>query len=214
MEQLGIHTIGQLRRLPVEALRKHFGSQGDHFHRLACGIDERAVVPDREAKSISHETTFAADIRDREILRAWLLELTEHVGRRLRKHRLRGSQVQLKIRFPDFRTITRSQTLPAPTNVTEELWQTAAALLERSLPAAFFGVRLLGVGVSGFANREQVQQELFADPEPQKHRDLDGVVDAIQARFGAASLGRGSKLLHGARHWPEARARENDQDGA
>ena len=205
LENLGIHTIGDLRRLDQAALAAHFGSHGEHFWNLAHGIDERPVVPDREARSISHETTFAADIREVEALRAWLLELTEHVGRRLRRHRLRGRTVQLKLRFPDFRTITRAQTLPQPTDITHEIWQAAADLLERSLPSRFAGLRLLGIGVSGFERAGDVQPSLFADEDQQKQSQLDAVADDIQARFGSTALSRGSGLLHGARHRPTPR---------
>ncbi len=210
LQALGIQTIGQLRRLPVETLRQRFGSQGDHFHRLAHGLDDRPVVPDRNAKSISHETTFAADVSDREILRAWLLELTEQVGRRLRKQGLRGSTVQLKLRFPDFRTMTRAHTLPAPSHGTEELWQAAVALLESSLGARFSGLRLLGMGVAGLVRREHVQRELFDEPDQQKHGRLDGVLDEIQSRFGSGSVGRASNLLRGVRHEPQPRPGQND----
>src|SRR4029077_7014578 len=85
-QKLGIATIGQLRRLAVKTLESHFGKSGRHFWLLAHGIDDRRGVPDREAKSISHETTFAQDIADFAILRAWLLELTEQVARRLRQY--------------------------------------------------------------------------------------------------------------------------------
>ena len=80
-EHLAIRTIGQLRQLPVETLSVLFGDSGEHYWRLAHGIDERRVVPDREAKSISHETTFAEDIHDLEVLRAWLVDLVEQVAR-------------------------------------------------------------------------------------------------------------------------------------
>jgi len=213
-ETLGIQTIGALRRLSPEALRRHFGSQGEHFWKLAHGIDERRVIPDREAKSISHETTFATDITDREVLRAWLLELTEHVGRRLRRHGLRGRTVQLKLRFSDFRTITRAQTLPQPTNITHDIWNTAADLLEKSLSSRHPGIRLLGVGLSGFENGGQVQRSLFEDTDRQKQGQLDAVADQIQARFGSAALSRGSGLLHNARHRPEPRPeRPGDRTG-
>jgi DNA polymerase-4 len=127
-EKLGIHRIGQLRQMSVELLRHHFGSSGDHLWELAQGIDDRPVVPEQEAKSISHETTFARDLEDPEIMRAWLLELSEQVGCRLRRHGLKGRTVHLKVRFGDFHTITRAQTLPQPTNVTQEIWQTAAQM--------------------------------------------------------------------------------------
>ena len=121
LDKLGIRTIGQLRQLPRETMHDLFGEQGDHLWHLARGEDDRAVVPDRQAKSISHETTFAADLDDDETLRAWLLELAEQVGRRLREHGLQGRTVHLKLRFSDFRTITRAMKLDNPTDVTQEI---------------------------------------------------------------------------------------------
>ena len=96
----------------LDTLISRFGSQGEHLWQLAHGIDDSPVVPEREAKSISHETTFEHDIDDLEVLRAWLVDLTEQVGRRLRQHELKGRTVHLKVRFADFSLITRSQTLP------------------------------------------------------------------------------------------------------
>src|SRR5216684_914134 len=128
-QKLGITTIGQLRQLSMAILEGHFGKSGRHFWQLANGIDDRRVIPDREAKSISHETTFAEDIGRLDVLREWLMEQTEQVARRLRRHQLVGRTVQLKIRFQDFSTITRSQTLSEPTNITQEIWQAAAELL-------------------------------------------------------------------------------------
>ena len=209
-EQMGIGTIGELRRLSPEILREHFGAQGEHFWRLAHGIDERRVVPDREAKSISHETTFAVDIYELDVLRVWLRELTEHVGRRLRRHRLRGRTVQLKLRVPDFRTISRAQTLPQPTSTTQEIWHAAAGLLGKSLPSRCPGVRLLGVGVSGLEHEQQLQRSLFEDWDAQKRSQLDAVADQIQAKFGSSGLSRGSGLLHGARHRPVPRPEQNE----
>ena len=92
---------------------------------MAHGIDDRCVVPDREAKSISNETTFAEDIADREVLRSWLVDLVEQVAQRLRKHDIKGRTVELKVRFADFKTVSRSLTLPAPTNITQELLDAA-----------------------------------------------------------------------------------------
>jgi DNA polymerase-4 len=210
-DRLGVRTIGDLRRLDPEALRRQFGQQGDHFWQLSHGIDERSVVPDREAKSISHETTFAADISDVEALRAWLLELTEHVARRLRRQKLRGRTVHIKVRFADFRTLTRSRTLPQATDVTRDVWQAAAEMLGQALPASQLGVRLLGVGVSGFANDGLVQRTLFDDEVHQKQRQLDTVADAVRAKFGSTALSRGSGLLHDARHRPAPRPSQPDE---
>jgi len=192
-QKLGITTIGQLRQLPVTILESHFGKSGRHFWQLANGIDDRRVIPDREAKSISHETTFAEDIGQLEVLREWLMEQTEQVARRLRRHHLVGRTVQLKIRFQDFSTITRSQTLREPTNITQEIWQAAAKLLTSRLPARRGPVRLLGVGVSGLESRSESRgdsRSLFDEGGREKQEKLDAVTDKIQDRFGSTALGR------------------------
>ncbi|TWU14636.1 DNA polymerase IV [Symmachiella macrocystis] len=194
LHKLGVRTIGQLRQMDVSILRDHFGKQGDHLWDLAHGRDERRVVPDHLAKSISHETTFAQDVGDFDVLRACLLDLTEQVARRLRRQKLSGRTIQLKIRFANFRTITRANTLPVPTNVTQTLWETAAELLASNLSAATPPVRLLGMGVSGFDNRGPQQGSLFADKDTERHSRLDVVRDAIREKFGESALGRGARL--------------------
>lgn len=209
--EMGIGTIRQLRELGSDVLRRHFGEHGDHFWRLAHGLDDRQVVPDRDAKSISHESTFAADLSEREPLRAWLLELTDHVGRRLRRHRLQGRTVQIKVRFSNFRTLTRARTLSEPTNTTQEIWDAAAELLDKCLPATF-AIRLLGVGLSGFDHPAMVQRSLFPDEAQQKHQQLDAATDEIQARFGKSALNRGSGLLHQAKHRPQPRPESHGAD--
>jgi DNA polymerase IV len=204
-EGLGIKTIGDVRQMPAEALRQHFGQTGEHLAQLACGVDERCVVPDREAKSISHETTFATDIDDMEALRAWVAELAEQVAWRLRRHRLRGRTIRLKLRYADFHTITRAESLHEPTNITEEIRQTAVRLLTERLPERRLLVRLLGVGVSNFENPEQAQGLLFADGSHERQSRLDKAADTLRERFGADALRRGSVLLHGAKHRPMPR---------
>ena len=193
LERLGIHTIGQLRRLPLDVLRECLGSSGEHLWQLAHGIDNRPVIPDREAKSISHETTFEVDVSDGSILRACLLELTEQVARRVRKHNLQARTVHLKIRFADFRTITRSQTLSEPTNLTNEFWQTGLKLLQTRVPTGQ-PIRLLGMGVSGLDTTGKVQQGLFDAEERRRQRSLDVVTDQIKSRYGNASIGRAAGI--------------------
>ena len=193
-EQLGIRTIGQLARMPQETLAFKFGSAGEHLWQLAHGLDDRAVVPEHQAKSISHETTFERNVGDREVLRAWLLDLTDQVSRRVRRHGIRGRTVQLKVRFADFRTITRSQSLPEPTDVTEELWNAACRLFDLRLPTPLPPVRLLGMGVSGLERSREEQGLLFDGEERERQRRLDGVTDRIRERFGADSIGRASSV--------------------
>ena len=204
-ERLHVRIIAELRRLPLDVLQSYLGQQGEHLWQLAHGMDDRKVVPDREAKSISHETTFATNIADLDVLRAWLLELTEQVARRLRRHNLRGRVVHLKVRFADFHTVTRSQKLSDPTATTDQLWETACQLLTTRLPADRQPIRLLGVGVSGIDRTGQTQQQLFDVAERQRSHEIDQVADAIRDRFGIAALRRGSVIEHGAEHRPQPR---------
>ena len=196
LDKLGIRTIHQLRQVPADVLRQHFGSSGEHLGELSRGIDQRPVVPEQEAKSISHETTFAKSLEDPGILRAWLLELSEQVGCRMRRHGRKGRTVHLKVRFDDFHTITRAQTLAQPTNVTQEIWQTVAELFAERLPARRLHVRLLGVGISGFDQRGLVQLGLFPETEHERQTRLDEVADQIKEKFGHDSLQRALGLLY------------------
>ncbi len=195
-ERMGVRTIGQLRRMPVELLRQHFGNSGDHLWELAHGIDDRRVIPEQEAKSISHEKTFSRDLEDLEALRAWLLELSEQVACRLRRHGLAGRTIHLKVRFDDFRTVTRAKTLATPTDVTQEIWQTVSAMLAERMPERRLRVRLLGVGVSGFGHAKQVQLSLFSDQDHERQSRLDEVADSIKKKFGSSSLQRALGLMH------------------
>lgn len=191
LAELGVRTIGDLRRLDPDLLRTRFGQGADHLLELAHGIDDRQVVPDRDAKSISHESTFATDIGDGAVLASWLLELTEQVATRLRRQDLRGRTVFIKMRYGDFRTVTRSETLEAPTSVTRELYGVARRLLGAQLerePGAF---RLLGMGVGGVTGERMEQGRLFEQAERERERRIDTVVDAIKSRFGHRALRRG-----------------------
>ncbi len=193
-ERWAIRTIGQLRRMPIGQLNELFGSSGEHYWRLANGIDDRRVVPDREAKSISNETTFSEDIADIDILRAWLIELVEHVGRRLRRYELRGRTIDLKVRFADFKTITRSLTLDQPTNITQELLDAGLELLTERLPPRHLPVRLLGFGVTKLDDSGASQQQtLFDGQDRQRNRELDRVADQISNKFGKRAIRRGTK---------------------
>ena len=193
-ERLAIRTIGQLRQMPLDTLNDLFGSSGEHYWQLAHGIDDRQVVPDREAKSISSETTFAEDIADMEVLRAWLVDLVEQVARRLRQHDIKGRTVELKVRFADFKTISRSLTLAEPTNITQELLEAGVKLLTTRLPSHHLPIRLLGFGVNKFNNSGASQQLLFDQPDRERHQELDRVADQITAKFGKLAIRRGAKL--------------------
>jgi DNA polymerase-4 len=189
-DRIGIQTIGELRRLPVKELTGLFGSSGEHFWRLAHGLDERAVIPDREAKSISNEMTFPEDIFDPEHLRSLLVEMVEQVGRRLRRHQLKGRTVEIKVRFADFHTITRSLTLDQPTDITQEMLCAGLELLTTKVSLNGRGVRLLGFGIHGFDGPLNCQRQMFDEPERDRQRQIDGVADQIAQRFGTSAIHR------------------------
>jgi len=204
-DRMGVTTIRDLRQLSLQQLQQAFGQRGEHFWKLARGIDDRDVVADREAKSISHETTFPDDVTDMDVLKAWLMELTEQVARRLRHHDLQGKTVQLKVRYSNFDTFTRSKSLVQATNATNSLWGVASELLMTQLPQRPLIVRLLGVGVSNFHKATAVQKTLFAEEGDERDTKLDAVADEIRSRFGSTSLRRASTVQHDAEHKPVPR---------
>jgi len=204
LSRIGVRTIGQLRNLPMNILQPQFGLNAEHFWRLARGLDTRPVVCDRDAKSISHESTFSHDIHDLEILNAWALELSDQVTRRMRRYAITSRTVQLKIRYSNFETITRQGSLPEPTDSTRKIGRLASELLQK-VEGLSRGIRLLGVGVSKLTQQATVQRMLFEEDAETKSNRIDQTTDAIRDRFGASALKRGTSLAHGARHAPQPR---------
>ena len=193
--RLGITTVKQLRSVSLADMSQHFGRLGEHCWRLANCTDDRLVVPDRDAKSISHETTFHEDVSDREHLRAVVVQLCDLVARRLRRNEIVGGTLQMKIRYSDFRTISRAQKLAPPSNVTEDIRQTAVDVFERAIPEPI-PIRLIGVGVNHLRDANiKRQKSLFDEPEHEMHSKLDAVRDEIQDQFGAAGIKRGSSMI-------------------
>lgn len=163
LEALGILTVGQLASRPRDEVVRLFGASGAWIHDLAHGIDARRVTPRREEKSHGMERTFPEDVTDRESLRVFLLEFCEEVAFGLRDKGLRGRTVTLKARYGDFRTLTRTKTLPLPTNLGARIYSVARELLDR-VPAG--PLRLIGVQVSALEDvRIPVQESLFDAPE-------------------------------------------------
>ena len=191
LKSKGINTIGQLRKAPIETLRSIFGEQTPHMLRLAQGVDNREVESSREAKSISSEQTFATDITDKNVLLNVLLNQVEDVAQRLRTNDLEARTITLKLRYDDFRTVTRSNTFDHPTNTTKTLWQEAEAIFLKWYKESAGALRLLGFGASGLQEAESDQHQLFSEPDHDKQKRLDKAFDRIREKFGHDALRRG-----------------------
>lgn len=187
----GIRTIAELRAMSEAELSRIVGSGTTELLRLAQGQDDREVEPARQAKSLSSERTFATDVRDRDMLLGVLLEQVEEVAQRLRHRRLKARTITLKLRYGDFRTVTRSETLTEATNLTQVLWEAADRVFGRWHRSASGALRLVGFGAGGLEPEGAGQASLFADPEAEKLQRLDRAMDAIRDRYGKRAVHRG-----------------------
>jgi len=191
LHALGVHTIAELRARPRSELARRFGKWGDRLFELARGRDERPVMPDHEAQSISHETTFEVDLREPSALRDSLRGLVEQVAWRLRRQGLLAGTVEIKVRYTDFRTVNRSAALPAASAGTRDLWTCASRLLAQQLSRRGDPVRLIGMGASRLTREESVQADLFEAETSAHQRRIDSMVDAVNERYGRSGLHRG-----------------------
>jgi DNA polymerase-4 len=206
LDRFGVATVGDLARVPPESLESALGqASGRHLHALAWARDTRAIEPERAVKSVGHEETYPQDHHDREPLRREVVRLADAVAGRLREAGRAGTTVVLKVRFGDFRTITRSRTVPVPVDAGPSLAKVAQALLDEVDPSP--GVRLLGVSVSNLVERASVQLSL--DDAGREADDVARAVDDIRRRFGPAAVGPASLLgpaglerkRQGDQHW-------------
>jgi DNA polymerase-4 len=187
LHRLGLRTVGDLAGFGEDALVAALGdAHGRHLHALAHNDDSRAVEPERVLKSVGHEETFPVDHTDREVLAREVVRLADRTATRLRANGLRGRTVQLKVRFADFRTITRSRTLSTATDLAADVSTTARALLDAVDVTE--GVRLLGVSVqqlagAGMGDGEQQALPLGVDDAttPSDGRRAAGTVDRRRA---------------------------------
>ncbi|MFK4085265.1 DNA polymerase IV [Kribbella sp. NPDC020789] len=176
LSMAGVRTVGDLQQLDEEEIVRQVGSaHGSSLYRLAIAADDRAVVSDRETKSVSVEDTFETDIIDRALLTAIADRMAHRVAERLQKAQLSGRTVTLKSRMHDFTTHTRSSTLAGPTDDPRVIARVARRLLDETDLAG--GIRLLGVGVSSLA--DWIQDDLFTDSEAAEAAETE-VVDVIE----------------------------------
>jgi len=200
LDELGIHTIGDIAHMPKQDLIKHLGKFGEDLEKRAIGIDESPIHTSYEIKSVSNETTFTRDQTDIQILYETLHRLSESVGRRLRKKNLKGNTVKLKLRWQDFTTLTRQETLRAPTNDDREIYASVKNLFNKTWKKGR-PVRLLGVGVTQFS--KPVKQLGLWDTPNKKDVNLLTAMDVLRDRFGKNTIMRGSDLKYKKPHNPD-----------
>lgn len=197
LHALGIRTCGELGRAPVSLLRRRFGIIGEKLHLMGRGIDHSPVVPAEEAppaKSVGHSMTLERDITTEGDIKKYILQLSEMVGRRLRKDNLSGRTVTLVVRYADFFTFGKRQTLADHINDSEKIYQAALKILggiRIEKP-----VRLLGIVVSGLV---ATPQQIPLLEEDVRAHHLSEAIDAINGRYGNFTLTR-ALLLERSRH--------------
>jgi DNA polymerase-4 len=189
----GIRTIGQLRRFEEKELVARYGSIGGRLYRFSRGIDDRRVVPGAPPKSVSNETTFDRDIRTLDDLKPILWRLTEKLADRLKAKHLAGRTVVLKLKTREFRLLTRSQTLAAPTQLADRLWRTALPLLAAEC-AGGTAFRLIGIGVSDLAPGDHADPPDLLDPDLARRKKVESAMDAVRAKLGPGAITKGRGL--------------------
>jgi DNA polymerase-4 len=192
LKSLGIETVGQLQRVPLEQLEETFGRWGTALFRKAHGIDSYEFLIDAEPKSISHNQTFGADTSDRTLLESTLSHLCQKASKRLRDAGLRARTVSLTLRYIDFKTITRSHTLGEPSELDEIFLRTIRELFEN----AWNGVemlRLVGVELSAFSSGAE-QLDLLDPGRREKLERLARTTDRLRDRFGFSKVQFGGSL--------------------
>jgi len=200
LTELGIHTIGDIAKWPESEMLRMFGENGRDLARHSKGIDERPIVTERETKSISQEITFSRDVRDDKVLEKTVQEQSAEVARQLRKNDLAGSTIKLKIRWPDFTTLTRQTTLQHRTDQEDEIAKAALDLL-KVVRKPNQAVRLIGVGVTGLGqpirqlglwDTSETHRRATGRIDSEKERKLQDVLDKLQEKYGKNIIKRGN----------------------
>jgi DNA polymerase-4 len=192
LHRLGLRTVGDVAHTPLPVLHRALGpAMGNHLHHLAWGVDDRVVTPRRGAdepeRSMGHDETFGRDTDDPEVILRELLRLSSKLAARMRTAEVAGRTVTLKVRFADFTTITRSRTRGEATDVTQEIYQTAAELFG-SLGLQRARVRLVGVRVEGLVPRRSVYRQLVLGAREHGWQEADRAVDRARLRFGRKAV--------------------------
>jgi DNA polymerase-4 len=194
---LGVHTFGDIASLPEKLLEQKFGKHGIGLRRKALGLDNRDVETEHETKSVGHEFTFDTDLVELETIRRELLELAVMVAKRLRRYQLQGKTITLKVKYHDFKQITRSSTIKQHSADSKRIYEEVIRLLQKT-DAGEKPLRLLGISVSGLQLESGTRQQfLFQGMRSNgKRQEINKALDEIQEKFGSTAILPG-RLLGG-----------------
>lgn len=197
LEKEGFRTISDLQKSEEADLMRRFGAEGQRLWRLARGIDHRQIVPDRDAKSISAETTFNDDISDMRPLETTLWSLSEKVSARLKAKSLAGTTITLKLKSADFRLRTRSRSLDDPTQLAGKIYAAGHDLLAREIDGTKY--RLIGIGVAALTSDEKADPDDLIDIRGRRDAAAERTLDKLRERFGKGAILKGLGLGRGDR---------------
>ncbi|RYC17624.1 DNA polymerase IV [Ciceribacter ferrooxidans] len=189
LESDGIRTVGQLQTMEEADLMRRYGSIGQRLYRLARGIDDRDVHPNEAAKSVSAETTFFEDISRHEDLVIHLRALSEKVAWRLKKHRISGQTVVLKLKTADFKGRTRNRRLEDPTQLADRIFRTGLTLLEKETDGTRF--RLIGIGVTDLKEASVADPPDLVDQQAGRRAAAEAAMDKLRDKFGKSTVETG-----------------------
>ena len=194
LQRLGLNQISDIAHTPLETLKRALGdATGEHLHNLSWGRDYREVIVDDPDQSIGANETFSYDIDDPETILREYLKLTERASTRLRSRDLYAKTISITVRFSDFKTITRSKTLPLPISSTHEIYQVVKDLY-LALKLERVQLRLVGVSLSNF--KEEAPEQLMLGQREKGWREAESAIDQAAARFGEKSV-RPARLFRG-----------------
>jgi DNA polymerase-4 len=185
----GIRLIADLQRMDERELMRRYGAEGQRLWRLARGIDERAVEPERARKSVSAEATFERDLASFRPLEKRLWALCEEVSGRLKDMRLAGATVTLKLKTADFRIMTRARSLETPTQLAGRIFAAGRDVLAREIDGTRY--RLLGIGVSALTNADEADPADLIDRRAERRAAAERAMDRVRGKFGHAAVVKG-----------------------
>jgi DNA polymerase IV len=206
LQRDGYNSVADLQRADETDLMKRYGVEGRRLWRLARGIDDRSVNPERESKSVSAETTFGEDMASYKPLEKILWSLSEKVSSRLKSSGLSGTTVQLKLKTADFRIRTRARSLGEPTQLAARIFAAGRDLLAREIDGTKY--RLLGIGVSNMDAAEKADADDLIDLQARRSAKAEHAVDKVREKFGKAAVVKGLVFDSEARKIAE----EEDED--